>query len=495
MRVSPWSGTRQRVDVSVFTAAAISRLDGSDGDGVHLLWTAPAAAGYSVDGWDVQRRKATGKPERTCQALSAAELDLLHRNLRLRTSFGEVAVREAACPEFPRLPPDEPQGDPEPPRRTCTRFDRLEPGRGDNPRKQGRLVVEVRDASGARAAHSLVQELAGTRGLDCGFETIISLPVPATAVDVTLVHFAVPAEVEAFAVDGTSAGVVRMSAPQRQPELLRLTGAALGRVVIRAPSDETLLLAACFEAPKRDRAPAPDDDGAAGLRSRLPASTAAQRAASGLASSVGVAGTTGRSRCLAYDIRLPEGHRVVEVHAGLPATLAIALRQGKAVDAKVLTAPSGTQVARFLDRDVDQVLLYASAIASSLEVCLDEPPDPKQEEQEWAGEPFIAKGIQIPVRALDQALTSTADEDALASSRLLASESFDAAAFRDVAEFVGAAAADADTFSPVWASSVTREQATDPFVELRSWPTRWPSSSTRPGGASSASASSTSPPT
>jgi hypothetical protein len=43
-----------------FTAAAIPRLDGSDGDGVHLLWTPPHTAGYSVDGWDIQRRKSHG---------------------------------------------------------------------------------------------------------------------------------------------------------------------------------------------------------------------------------------------------------------------------------------------------------------------------------------------------------------------------------------------------------------------------------------------------
>jgi hypothetical protein len=455
--------------VSVFTAAGISRLDGSDGDGIHLLWAPPPTAGYSVDGWDIQRRKASGKPEVHCQALSATELDLLHRNLRLRASFGEVAVREAQCPEFPRLPPDEPNGDPRPPRRTCTRFEKLEPGRGENPRKQGRLRLEVRDASGARASHSIVQEIAGLRGLDCGFETTILLPVPSSAVEVTLVHFARPAEVEAFEVDGTRAGVIRMAAAQRQPESLRLTGAALERIVIRAPSNETLLLAVCFEARQPDRTPAPDDGGAAGLRSRVPTSAPSHGAQAALAP-VAVAGTSGGSRCLAYDIRLPEGHRFVEVRAGLPATLAIALRQHKAVDAKLLAAPTGPQVARFVERDVDQVVLYASAIASSLEVCLDRPLDPKDEEQEWAAEPFIAKGIQVPLRALDSALASAADEEALASSRLLASEPFDTAAFRDVADFAGAAAADTDTFSPVLASSVMRDDAAAPFIELRSWP-------------------------
>jgi hypothetical protein len=53
----------------VFTAAAIRRLDGSDGDGVHLLWIPPHAAGYSVDGWDIQRRKSRGELEIQCRAL------------------------------------------------------------------------------------------------------------------------------------------------------------------------------------------------------------------------------------------------------------------------------------------------------------------------------------------------------------------------------------------------------------------------------------------
>jgi hypothetical protein len=399
--------------------------------------------------------------------LSAAELELLHRNLRLRLPFGEIALREARCPEFPRLPPDEPHGDPDPPRRTCVRFEKLESGAGKNPRKQGRLLFEVHDATGALASRSVVHEVGGFRGLDCGFETVITLPAPSTAVELTLVHFAEPAEVEAISVDGTSAARARMTAPRRQPEILRLTGAALGRVVIRAKLDETLLLAACFEARPRSAQPRSDDE--AGLRSRLPTARSARRVA-GAAAPVLVAGTSGRGRCLAYDVQLLEGHRFVEVRAGVPAVLAIALRRQKAVDARLLTDVSGTQIARFTGRDVDEVVLYTGAPASSLVICLDVAPDPKKDEQAWAAEPFIAKGIQMPVRELDSALASTADEDARASSRLLASETFDSAAFHDVAEFVNAAAADAADVSPVWMSTVTREDAADPFVELRAWP-------------------------
>jgi hypothetical protein len=303
-----------------FAAAAIVRLDGSDGDGIHLLWTAPAGAGYSVDGWDIQRRKAQDKPRVECYTLSPTELGVLHRQLRLLTSAAEITVREAACPDVPPVPPDEPAGDPDPPRRTCRPFGTLEPGRGPNPRDERGLVIEVRDAAGARPAHTLVQAVAGIVGLDCGFETLITLPVPASAVEVTLAHFASPAEVEAFKADGSSAGVVRMSAPRGHPETLRLAGPALARIVVRPPQDETLLLEVCFEARHTSGQPDADVGHEAGPRPGLPTGPTqpfagpAQPLAGGLRA-FGPAAASGRRRCLAYDIRLSAGHRIVEVHA------------------------------------------------------------------------------------------------------------------------------------------------------------------------------------
>jgi hypothetical protein len=91
------------------------------------------------------------------------------------------------------------------------------------------------------------------------------------------------------------------------------------------------------------------------------------------------------------------------------------------------------------------------------------------EDAEWAGVPFIAKGIQLPVRNINNALSSDADEDNLASSRLLAGETFDNQSFRSVAELLNAASSDASVTSPVWHTMLTREDVQDPFIELRPW--------------------------
>ena len=290
-----------------FAAAALPRLDGSDGDGVHLLWTAPPGAGYSLHGWDIQRRRSHGRPKVECYRLSAAEMDVLHLVLRLHTPVAEIAVRQAACPEFPLLAANQGAG------------------------------------NGARPG---------------------IVPLPLGAAPPTI---------------GTAPGV----------------------------------------------------------------------------------------RCIAYDIRLREGHRDVEVRAGVAWALVVALRAGKAVAARMLE--SGTLSTRFENLDVDQVLVYCSGRADMLEVCLDVLPDPEDEEQAWAESTLIAKGIQVPIRTLNPALGSQADEDALAKSRLIADEDFDEEAFHDVAELMNAAAADAANASPMWSSSVEREELDDPFIELRPW--------------------------
>ena len=273
------------------TAAALARRDGSTADGVHLLWTAPAGAGWSLDGWTIRRRKVADRPKVQCFQLAPSELEALHRFLRLQTSVALFTVRQAASPQPP-------------------------PG------------------------------------------------VPAAAR-------------EPF---GTVSGVV----------------------------------------------------------------------------------------CVAYEIDLPERHRVLEVDVGTGAALAIALRDGKAVAARLLTSPLGVQSVVFEGLDADGAVVYCSGAASSLQVCLDQPsPD---EDKQWENTQPIAAGIQVPIRALDSTLGSQADEDAVAKSRLLDGEVFDEDAFHDVADLMNAAAADAANVAPVWLSIVTREAPDDPFLELRPWP-------------------------
>ena len=319
-----------------FVVAAIARHDQSESDGIHLLWTPPWTAGWSIDGWDVQRRKAEGRKEPRCRQLSAAELQALHAILRLEFAFGEIRLRQADCPANLPLLPDEPADRPRPTRPAA--------------------------AGGGPAAPS-------------GSANAAAQPPDRTAAAAT-------ATASAFAATGIS---------------------------------------------------------------------------------------TGPRKCAAYDIRLPERHSIVQVRAGLPAGLAIALREGKAVDAQVLASPSGTQTARFENRDVDQVLLYCSVLATSLEVCLEDLRDPADEEAEWAGAEFVAKNLQLPLRTLDGSLGSSQEEADLAKSRLFSGEDFDEEAFEALADLMNGVAADAKEAAPVWSSTVTREEPGDPFVEVRSW--------------------------
>ena len=81
------------------SAAAIPTRDLKVGDGIHVMWTPPSTAGYSIDGWQVRRRRATERPKVQCRQLTSSELDALHRDLRLRLPFGELRVRQVPCVE------------------------------------------------------------------------------------------------------------------------------------------------------------------------------------------------------------------------------------------------------------------------------------------------------------------------------------------------------------------------------------------------------------
>jgi len=87
-----------------------------------------------------------------------------------------------------------------------------------------------------------------------------------------------------------------------------------------------------------------------------------------------LASTQPPARPIAYRIRLPEPHRVVEIHAGVAQAQVIALRDGKAVAMRVLADPSGTQHARFDELGTDEVQIYTTAPVSALTLCLDVSP-------------------------------------------------------------------------------------------------------------------------
>ncbi len=255
------------------------------------MWAAPPAAGFSIGGWDIQRRESAGRPKIVCTQLAGSQIEALHRVLRLHTPVADFSVRQAACPG-PTAPP-------------------------------------------------------------------------------------------------------------------------------------TVLAAALGTAPP-------------------------------------LAG------CAAYRISIPEPHRVVEVRVGVTAGLVIALSFGKAVAAREVQDPNGIHT-RFDELNVDEVVIYVRSAAKSLEICLDQPPDQRSEDAAWAHEPFLAQGLQLPLHTLDPTLASALDELALATSRLLPGEDLDPDGFASLAEMMNAAAADEKHSSPMWMTTVTRDEPDDPFIELRTW--------------------------
>lgn len=71
------------------TATAIAQVDGSKKEGIHLLFNPPTQAGYSVYGFDIQRRVAQDEREIDCRDIPASELDSLHREFRRTLFFGD----------------------------------------------------------------------------------------------------------------------------------------------------------------------------------------------------------------------------------------------------------------------------------------------------------------------------------------------------------------------------------------------------------------------
>ncbi len=132
---------------SRFLASAMSRLDGSAADGIHLLWTAPLRIGYSIDGFDIQRRE-TERREVVCYTLTDQELATLHATFRVRVPPGLIGVRRTTCPEFPQQPPDEPAPQVERlAEELRTDFRKLPKGAGANPRREQTGESGIGDAA------------------------------------------------------------------------------------------------------------------------------------------------------------------------------------------------------------------------------------------------------------------------------------------------------------------------------------------------------------
>lgn len=119
-------------------------------------------------------------------------------------------------------------------------------GSKPNPWIYGGVSFFGRDFNGVPLANLSVRTDGGFTGLDSGWETAISLAnSPCDSIEITLVTFSNPARVTTYDAGGTALETKTMSVAPQVPETLRFHGQNVVRLVVAAPSDETLLLSLC----------------------------------------------------------------------------------------------------------------------------------------------------------------------------------------------------------------------------------------------------------
>jgi hypothetical protein len=446
-----------------FAAGAISRQDGSSDDGIHLLWSAPRHAGYSITGFDIQRRPSREQSERRCHTLTADELTALHRDYYLEVDIAHISLRKSECPEFPPVPNEPAPGASFAPTMTCADFREAVPGDGPNPRieQMCKFLATVNQQS---EAITEVRALPVGNGLVCNQRLEIELPIGSTWVELLVVCPRSSVVLEAFRPNGASAGVKMLSEPAGISQSVRFSIPNLAKVVIYVQSFVN---------------PPVADPNASAFRPSAGTEVFLQRICVGgrldtLSESSRAVGNTishaviEPSGCWQYDINLLHDYPGVQIISGTTQELAIALRSGKSVDAHVLTGGSPL-IYTFEKASSDRVRLYTKSLLTDLTICLRIPQTPDEEEKDWSSVPYIATGIQLPLRSVNPATPTPADEDTLAALRLPAGAPFNASAFRDVSDRLNQAANHPALVSPIWITTNFKERTQDSLMEMRSW--------------------------
>src|SRR5262249_49794759 len=84
---------------------------------------------------------------------------------------------------------------------------------------------------------------------------------------------------------------------------------------------------------------------------------------------------------------------------------------------------------------LDTVVVYGQDL-NSVVFCITAPHDPAADNQSWNNVPYIVRGLQLPLRELLPALSSAADEYALAQTRLLPGEVLDPLEFSQLSDIL-----------------------------------------------------------
>lgn len=449
----------------VFVGAAISRQDGGEQDGIHLLWSPPRIAGYSVRGFDIQRRRAQPAAKPDCIRLGEAELGQLHQQLRFSFRYGELSVRQASCPVFPQQPPDTPF--PEAEQSTCIILREQPVARYPQPLRLKGAEFRVFGSEGKLLPAVTIGQLSTFVGLHTGVRTEVQLPQPVARVSLQTVHLARAGSAIGFNMQGKAVAKAAIRGGSRQVITTVLKGDKISRITLEFPQNEALLLQLCYG----DDVDRPAADEQAGRPSTFPAISSSGWGGAG--SPVSSSATTTIHQpgsCIAYTFDFTHHHQYVEIHPQVAAALAIAFRDEKAVDTQVQPTQPGQPLAfHFRQRDVNRVILYTTRPLTALLICVDVPLSPEQEEASWREAPYLIKGLQLPLPALHPEVSDLAAARNLALGRLFGSESLDLAAFAEVVDLLDPAAARAEAYPPTYATTRTRERSEDPHADLGTW--------------------------
>ena len=138
------------------------------------------------------------------------------------------------------------------PPQDCIDFSALATDQGPNPRIVSNTTFQVFTFNNTPQTFTAIQQLAASRGLNVGFRTLVTLPAPASTVELDLVHFSSAGTVRALGAGGTVLATHTMINPQQTPETVVLNAAGITQVEIVAPQDEMLLLRFCTGAGQPD---------------------------------------------------------------------------------------------------------------------------------------------------------------------------------------------------------------------------------------------------
>jgi hypothetical protein len=131
--------------------------------------------------------------------------------------------------------------------RQCIEFGRMRPGRVENPFVHAGVTFQVFDHAGLPPPANAIRSDGGLVGLSLNFAATITLPGPASSVELELFTAGGRGVVrEARALDARGRVVDSKTMSPNQRQRLSLEGAGIVSVTIGVPQDETNLLELCF---------------------------------------------------------------------------------------------------------------------------------------------------------------------------------------------------------------------------------------------------------